>query len=109
LPLTNLLHFLLHQMDQTADFQVVLDLKNKITFNIKLLHTCVMLESFLLVRCIVVWFRSMVFSALSTIFQLYRGGQFNWRRKSEYLEKTQTCHKSRSEQQQQAEEALYIL
>jgi hypothetical protein len=28
------------------------------------LHICVMLESFLLVQCIVVWFRSMVLSAI---------------------------------------------
>ena len=33
-----------------------------------------------------VWF--MEFNTLSAIFQLYRGGQFYWLRKPEYLEKT---------------------
>ena len=37
-------------------------------------------------KSLIVWF--MVFNATSTLFQLYRGGQFYWWRKLEYSEKT---------------------
>ena len=39
-------------------------------------------------KIIIDWFNLWCLTPLSTILQLYRGAQFYWRRKSEYLEKT---------------------